>query len=181
MNEECGVCFSASASGSSSSFSWMQGWVPLYFSRTPLLLLRCLCFVSATLFLVTFHFGGFLLLLLLLRRFLLLSRWSLSPLYSSSFFFFFSTTSLLLSFHGAQRRQGVINYFAFLLMNMYSKKKHYTQFCMHFFLRLLLGGQFLPSYPVVPVGRSHTSLDIFQNAAAFDTARCSTMQLIAVR
>lgn len=179
MNEECGVCFSASASGSS-SFSWMQGWVPLYFSRTPLLLLRCLCFVSATLFLVTFHFGGFLLLLLLLRRFLLLSRWSLSPLYSF-FSFFFDDESLALVSRCTTAAGGNKLFCFSFNEHVFEKKKHYTQFCMHFFLRLLLGGQFLPSYPVVPVGRSHTSLDIFQNAAAFDTARCSTMQLIAVR
>lgn len=102
----------ASASGSSSF-----GAISPYVRR----LLR-LYFASDTLFLVTFHLGFSSSVL----------RFHGGVFLRLGFLLFFSTTSLLLSFE-CTRQQGVINYFAFLLMNMYSKKKNYTQFFMHFF------------------------------------------------
>lgn len=116
-----------------------QGYLFLTYVR----LLR-LYYASDTLFLVTFFHLGVS---------------SFFPVYFAAFtvesfsvvflfFFFFCSTSLC-SRSNAHSIQGVINYFAFLSMNIYSQKRTIHNFSMHFFsffptIRLLLGGQFLP-------------------------------------
>lgn len=123
-----------------------------YLSRTTAVVACALYFASDTLYLVTFHCGVSSCFSSSVLRFHDAVE-SFSVLAFSSWFFFLRqrVSCSRSTAHGSHT--GVINYFAFLLMNMYSKKKElYTIFYALFLpsdttaLRsLLLGGQFLPA------------------------------------